>query len=21
MHCMLRNFEIFGCLTLGMIYW
>jgi len=21
MHCMLRNFKIFGCLTLGMIYW
>jgi len=21
MHSMLRNFKIFGCLTLGMIYW
>jgi len=21
MHSVLRNFKIFGCLTLGMIYW
>jgi len=21
MHSMLQNFKIFGCLTLGMIYW